>query len=85
VDISKIKPICTKAMEFLYSKSSLELKQWFWNLDIDAKAAVEKNVSGGSGNSRCHTDFTFKAFDTLDKMNLDTTEAFGENLMGRQA
>jgi hypothetical protein len=47
VDIIKIKPICTK-VEFLYSKSSL-VKQWFWNLDIDAKAFVEKNVSGGSG------------------------------------
>jgi geranylgeranyl diphosphate synthase type II len=46
--------------------------------DIDAKIAAVKeifNVSGGSQATQdAIQDFTFKAFDTLDKMNLDTTK-----------
>jgi geranylgeranyl diphosphate synthase type II len=44
------------------------------------------NVSGGSQATQdAIQDFTFKAFDTLDKMNLDTTKvlrAFGEKING---
>lgn len=85
-----------KAMEFSTPAQAAELKQWFTNPsgDIDAKIAAVKdifNVSGGSQATQdAIHDFTFKAFDTLDKMNLDTTKkevlrAFGENLMGRKA
>jgi geranylgeranyl diphosphate synthase type II len=83
-------------MEFSTPSQAAELKGWFTNPEaaIDAKITAVKeifNVSGGSKATQdAIQDFTFKAFETLDKMNLDTTKkevlrAFGDNLMGRKA
>ncbi len=85
-----------KAMEFSTPSQAAELKGWFTNpeADIDAKIIAVKeifNVSGGAQATQdAIQDFTFKAFDTLDKMNLDAAKkevlkSFGENLMGRKA
>jgi hypothetical protein len=57
--------------------------------DIDAKIAAVKEILMFQvvHKQLKIQDFTFKAFDTLDKMNLDTKRGVksGENLMGRQA
>ena len=85
-----------KAMEFSTIEQAAELKKWFTEPagDIDAKITAVKeifNVSGGSKATQdAIQDFTFKAFETLDKMNLDAAKkevlrAFGDNLMGRKA
>ena len=85
-----------KAMEFSNPTQAAELKKWFTEpaVAIDAKITAVKeifNVSGGSKATQdAIQDFTFKAFETLDKMNLDVAKkevlrAFGDNLMGRKA
>lgn len=85
-----------KAMEFSTPQQASELKRWFTEpvADIDKKITAVKeifNVSGGAQATQdAIQDFTFKAFDTLNKMNLDTAKKevlrdFGENLMGRKA
>ncbi|MBC5840717.1 MAG: polyprenyl synthetase family protein [Flavobacteriaceae bacterium] len=85
-----------KAMEFSTPEQAAELKKWFTEpaADIEAKVAAVKEIFNVSGGSQATQDaiqeFTFKAFDTLDKMNLDTAKkevlrTFGENLMGRIA
>jgi geranylgeranyl diphosphate synthase type II len=70
------------------------LKQWFTEpaTDIDAKIAAVKEIlmfQVVQATQDAIQDFTFKAFDTLDKKSRhykkEVLRAFGENLMGRQA
>jgi geranylgeranyl diphosphate synthase type II len=76
--LSKIKDLFVfKSDGVLYPSQAIELKQWFTNqqTDIDAKKIAVKILTGGSQATQdAIQDFTFKAFDTLDKMNLDTTK-----------
>jgi geranylgeranyl diphosphate synthase type II len=59
------------------SKSNYELKQWFTNPAVDdAKIATVKifNFQVVRKQQDAIQDFTFKAFETLDKMNLDAAK-----------
>jgi geranylgeranyl diphosphate synthase type II len=61
--------------------------------DNTAKIEAVKEIFNNSGASKAThdaiQDFTFKAFETLEKMNIDESKkdvlrVFGENLMGRK-
>jgi geranylgeranyl diphosphate synthase type II len=71
------------------------LQQLFSNQPEDNTAKIEavKEIFNNSGASKATQDaiqdFTFKAFETLEKMNIDESKkdvlrVFGENLMGRK-
>jgi geranylgeranyl diphosphate synthase type II len=84
-----------KAREFSSPEKASELEQLF-SLQLEdntAKIATAKNIFNESGASKATQDaiemYTFKAFETLDKMDLNAEKknilrTFGENLMGRK-
>ncbi|MFH7003544.1 polyprenyl synthetase family protein [Flavobacterium bizetiae] len=84
-----------KAREFSSAEKALELEKLF-SLQLDdntEKIATAKAIFNESGASKATQDaiemYTFKAFETLDKMDISTEKkdilrTFGENLMGRK-
>ncbi|KFF07216.1 polyprenyl synthetase family protein [Flavobacterium reichenbachii] len=84
-----------KALEFSNSDKSVQLQNLF-NLKLEdntAKIETAKAIFNESGASKATQEaiemYTFRAFETLEKMNLDaekktTLRTFGENLMGRR-
>ncbi|MBE0390277.1 MULTISPECIES: polyprenyl synthetase family protein [unclassified Flavobacterium] len=84
-----------KAMEFSSNEVQTELQDLFASNPEDNTDKIEavKALFNSSGASKITQDamqeYTFKAFDTLDKMNIskdkkEILRAFGENLMGRK-
>nr|WP_314838531.1 polyprenyl synthetase family protein [uncultured Flavobacterium sp.] len=84
-----------KAVAFSNEKEAEELKSLFSIQPEDNTDKIERvkalfNSSGASKATQdAIQDFTFKAFQTLDKMNISAEKkqmlrAFGENLMGRK-
>jgi geranylgeranyl diphosphate synthase type II len=84
-----------KAMEFSSNDVSNKLKTLFATQPTDSTAKIEivKEIFNTSGASKATQqamqDFTFKAFETLDRMDIskekkEVLKAFGENLMGRK-
>lgn len=84
-----------KAMEFSSNEVQTELQDLFASNPEDNTNKIEavKALFNSSGASKITQDamqeYTFKAFDTLDKMNIskdkkEILRAFGENLMGRK-
>ncbi|OUD36046.1 polyprenyl synthetase family protein [Flavobacterium sp. FPG59] len=84
-----------KAVAFSNEKEAEELKSLFSIQPEDSTDKIERvkalfNSSGASKATQdAIQDFTFKAFQTLDKMNISAEKkqmlrAFGENLMGRK-
>ncbi|RKR09959.1 geranylgeranyl diphosphate synthase type II [Flavobacterium sp. 90] len=84
-----------KAREFSSEEKASELEKLFsLNLDDNTKKIeTAKNIFNESGASKATQDaiemYTFKAFDTLEKMDInaekkDILRTFGENLMGRK-
>jgi geranylgeranyl diphosphate synthase type II len=84
-----------KAIAFAEKEESTQLQQLFSNQPEDNTAKIEavKEIFNNSGASKATQDaiqdFTFKAFETLEKMNIDESKkdvlrVFGENLMGRK-
>jgi len=84
-----------KALEFSSKEKSVELQQLF-SLQLEensAKIETAKAIFDESGASEATQEaiekYTFKAFETLGKMDLNAEKksilrAFGENLMGRK-
>jgi len=84
-----------KALEFSSKEKSVELQQLF-SLQLEensAKIETAKAIFDESGASKATQEaiekYTFKAFETLEKMDLNAEKksilrAFGENLMGRK-
>jgi geranylgeranyl diphosphate synthase type II len=83
-----------KAIAFSSKEELLQLQYLFSKQLEDNKAKIEavKEIFNNSGASKATQnaiqEFTFKAFETLEKMNIeeskkDVLRAFGENLMGR--
>lgn len=84
-----------KAREFSSAEKALELEKLF-SLQLDDntdKIATAKAIFNESGASKATQEaiemYTFKAFETLEKMNInaekkDILRTFGENLMGRK-
>src|SRR6187431_2622743 len=84
-----------KALEFSTPEKASELEKLF-TLQLDEnkeKIETAKTIFNESGASKSTQDaiemFTFKAFDTLEKMNIEVSKKeilrdFGENLMGRK-
>ena len=84
-----------KAVAFSKEEEAQELRRLFaiHPEDNSAKIKTVKELFNTSGASKATQDsiqdFTFKAFQTLDKMNIDSDKkvllkTFGENLMGRK-
>jgi geranylgeranyl diphosphate synthase type II len=84
-----------KAVAFSKEAEAKELRRLFsiQPEDNTEKIKTVKELFNNSGASKATQDaiqdFTFKAFQTLDKMNISTEKkgmlkAFGENLMGRK-
>ena len=84
-----------KAMEFSSNDVSNKLRTLFATHPTDSTAKIEivKEIFNTSGASKATQqamqDFTFKAFETLDRMDIskekkEILKAFGENLMGRK-
>lgn len=84
-----------KAVAFSNEEEAKELKSLFSIQPEDNNDKIERvkalfNSSGASeATQNAIQDFTFKAFQTLDKMNIsldkkEMLKAFGENLMGRK-
>jgi geranylgeranyl diphosphate synthase type II len=84
-----------KAVAFSNEMEAQELKTLFSIQPEDSTDKIERvkalfNSSGASKATQdAIQDFTFKAFQTLDQMNISTEKkemlkAFGENLMGRK-
>jgi geranylgeranyl diphosphate synthase type II len=84
-----------KAVEFSDSKQAQQLNDLFEIQSNDNVVKIEKvksifNISGASeATQEAIKEYTFKAFETLEKMNIDPDKkamlrAFGENLMGRE-
>ena len=84
-----------KAVAFSNNEEAQELKSLFSIQPEDNSDKIERvkalfNSSGASKATQdAIQDFTFKAFQTLDKMNIsvdkkEILKAFGENLMGRK-
>ncbi|RDI51331.1 polyprenyl synthetase family protein [Flavobacterium glaciei] len=84
-----------KAVAFSNEKEAEELKRLFSNQPEDSTDKIERvkalfNSSGASKATQdAIQDYTFKAFQTLDKMNISVEKkqmlrTFGENLMGRK-
>ena len=84
-----------KAVAFSNEEEAKELKSLFSIQPEDNTDKIERvkalfNSSGASkATQNAIQDFTFKAFQTLDKMNINVDKkemlkAFGENLMGRK-
>ena len=83
-----------KAIEFASEEDRKTLTQLFASQlqDNEEKIAIVKSIFNASGASeatqKAIQDFTFKAFETLEKMTISddkkaALKAFGENLMGR--
>ncbi len=84
-----------KALEFSTPEKASELEQLF-SLQLDENAEkieTAKTIFNESGASKATQEaiesYTFKAFGTLEKMDIDFSKkemlkAFGENLMGRK-
>lgn len=83
-----------KALEFATSEEQKQLLDLFSIQPKDSGSKIEtvKSIFNNSGASvatqEAIKDYTFKAFKTLDKMNIEEDKkvilrAFGENLMGR--
>jgi len=84
-----------KALEFSSKEKNVELQQLF-SLQLEensAKIETAKAIFDESGASKATQEaiekYTFKAFETLEKMDLNAEKksilrAFGENLMGRK-
>lgn len=83
-----------KALEFATSEEQKQLLHLFSIQPKDSGSKIEtvKSIFNNSGASvatqEAIKDYTFKAFKTLDKMNIEEDKkvilrAFGENLMGR--
>ncbi|TRX33472.1 polyprenyl synthetase family protein [Flavobacterium sp. ZT3R18] len=84
-----------KAVEFSDDKQAQQLNDLFeiHSNDNDAKIEEVKAIFNASGASEATQEtikeYTFKAFETLEKMNIEPDKkamlrAFGENLMGRE-
>lgn len=84
-----------KALEFSNSETASELGKLFSKQldDNFEKIEVVKNIFNESGASKATQEaieiYTFKAFETLEKMNINAEKKnilriFGENLMGRK-
>ncbi len=84
-----------KALEFSSNEKALELEQLFTLQleDNSQKIETAKAIFNESGASKATQDaiemYTFKAFETLEKMDINTEKkdvlkTFGENLMGRK-
>lgn len=84
-----------KAVAFSKEERAQELRRLFSIHPEDSTEKIEtvKEIFNTSGASKATQDaiqdFTFKAFQTLEKMNISTDKkellkAFGENLMGRK-
>lgn len=84
-----------KALEFSTPEKASELEKLFrWQLDDNTeKIEIAKAIFNESGSSKATREaiemFTFKAFETLDKMDIEFPKkemlrTFGENLMGRK-
>ncbi len=87
--------IYLKAIEFSSAIQSQQLKHLFSiqpNDNMDKIKAVKEifNESGATATTqKAIEEYTFKAFETLDKMNISSDKkailkTFGENLMGRK-
>ena len=84
-----------KAIEFSSEEKAAELQQLF-GLQLEdnaAKIKTAKSIFNESGASKATQEaiemYTFKAFETLEKMNINAEKkailrTFGENLMGRK-
>ena len=83
-----------KAMEFANEEDKKQLLDLFSIQPSDNKDKIESvksifNTSGASeATKKAIQDYTFKAFETLEKMDIEAEKkailkAFGENLMGR--
>ena len=84
-----------KALEFSTPEKAAELQKLF-SLQLEdntEKIETAKTIFNESGASKSTQEaiemFTFKAFETLDKMDInaekkDILRTFGENLMGRK-
>ncbi|MEY2739025.1 MAG: hypothetical protein RL259_934 [Bacteroidota bacterium] len=83
-----------KAMEFANTEAQQQLAHLFASQPSDSqgKIATVTNIFNASGASeatkKAIQEFTFKAFETLEKMDIATEKkvilkAFGESLMGR--
>jgi len=84
-----------KALEFSTPEKASELEQLFtWQLeDNTEKIETAKGIFNQSGASKATQEaiemYTFKAFETLKKMDIDSSKkevlrTFGKNLMGRK-
>jgi geranylgeranyl diphosphate synthase type II len=84
-----------KTLEFSTPEKALELEELF-NSQLDdntEKIEIAKAIFNESGGSKATQEaikeYTFKAFETLEKMNIELPKkeilrTFGENLMGRK-
>jgi geranylgeranyl diphosphate synthase type II len=84
-----------KAVEFSNTQQAQQLNDLFEIQSNDNVAKIEevKNIFNASGAAEATQEaikeYTFKAFETLEKMNIDPDKkamlrVFGENLMGRE-
>jgi geranylgeranyl diphosphate synthase type II len=84
-----------KALEFSQKEEAQRLTQLFSIQPVDSSDKISsiKEIFNNSGASKATQDaiqeFTFKAFEIIEKMNIDDNKklilrTFGENLMGRK-
>jgi geranylgeranyl diphosphate synthase type II len=84
-----------KTLEFSTPEKALELEKLFSSQldDNTEKIEIAKDIFNESGGSKATQEaikeYTFKAFETLEKMNIELPKkemlrTFGENLMGRK-
>ncbi|HKO76642.1 MAG TPA: polyprenyl synthetase family protein [Flavobacterium sp.] len=84
-----------KALEFSSTEKASELEKLFSSQleDNTEKIEIAKAIFNESGSSKATQEaiemYTFKAFETLDKMDIEVPKkemlrTFGENLMGRK-
>ncbi|WP_348797993.1 polyprenyl synthetase family protein [Flavobacterium adhaerens] len=84
-----------KALEFSSERKTLELEKLFAlklednTQKIETVKAIFDETGASNATQQAIADYTYKAFATLDKMNIaddkkNILKEFGENLMGRQ-
>ena len=84
-----------KALEFANAEEALQLKQFFLtqpeevSVKIDSVKVIFQSTGAADATKLAIQDFTYKAFETLDKISISEDKkvllrTFGENLMGRK-
>ena len=84
-----------KALEFANAEEALQLKQFFLTqpddamVKIDSVKVIFQSTGAADATKLAIQDFTYKAFETLDKISISEDKkallrTFGENLMGRK-